>query len=52
MKMRIDEDVQGKVSTSWQNVPWDEALDSILKENGLTYRIEGATLHVSKRSAG
>lgn len=52
LQMRIDEDVQGKVSTSWQNVPWDEALDSILKENGLTYRIEGAALHVSKRPAG
>jgi hypothetical protein len=52
LKMRIDENVQGKVSTSWQNVPWDEALDSILKENGLTYRIEGSTLHVSKRAAG
>jgi beta-lactamase regulating signal transducer with metallopeptidase domain len=52
LQMRIDEDVQGKVSMSWQNVRWDEALDSILKENGLTYRIEGATLHVSKRSAG
>lgn len=49
LQMRIDEAVQGKVSISWHNVPWDEALDSILRENGLTYRIEGATLLVSKR---
>jgi hypothetical protein len=37
------------VSMSWHNVPWDEALDSIVRENGLTYRIEGSTLIVSKR---
>jgi beta-lactamase regulating signal transducer with metallopeptidase domain len=49
LQMRIDEAVQGKVSISWHNVPWDEALDSIVRENGLTYRIEGATLLVSKR---
>jgi hypothetical protein len=30
-------------------VPWDEALDSIVRENGLTYRIEGKTIVVSKR---
>jgi type IV pilus assembly protein PilQ len=49
LTMKIDEAVQGKVSMSWHNVPWDEALDSIVQENGLTYRIEGSTLHVSKR---
>lgn len=49
LQMRIDEAIQGKVSMSWHNVPWDEALDSIVKENGLTYRIEGSTLIVSKR---
>lgn len=49
LTMKIDEAVQGKVSMSWNNVPWDEALDSIVQENGLTYRIEGSTLHVSKR---
>ncbi len=49
LQMRIDEAVQGKVSMSWHNVPWDEALDSIVQENGLAYRIEGKTLIVSKR---
>lgn len=50
LEMRIDEAVQGKkVSMSWHNVPWDEALDSIVRENGLTYRIEGKTILVSKR---
>lgn len=49
MQVRIDEAIQGKVSMSWHNVPWDEALDAVVRENGLTYRIEGTTLHVSKR---
>ena len=49
MQVRIDDAVQGKVSMSWHNVPWDEALDSIVRENGLTYRIEGSTLIVSKQ---
>jgi beta-lactamase regulating signal transducer with metallopeptidase domain len=48
MQVQIDDDIQGKVSTSWHNVPWDEALDSVVRENGLTYRIEGKTLHVSR----
>jgi beta-lactamase regulating signal transducer with metallopeptidase domain len=49
LQMRIDEAVQGTVSMSWHNVPWDEAFDSIVRENGLTYRIEGKTVLVSKR---
>lgn len=49
LQMRIDEAVQGTVSVSWHNVPWDEAFDSIVRENGLTYRIEGTTVLVSKR---
>ena len=49
LQVRVDDAVQGKVSMSWHNVPWDEALDSIVQENGLTYRIEGSTLIVSKR---
>lgn len=49
LQVRIDQAVQGTVSMSWHNVPWDEALDSIVRENGLTYRIEGKTLLVSKR---
>jgi beta-lactamase regulating signal transducer with metallopeptidase domain len=49
LQTRIDEAVQGRVSISWHNVPWDEALDSIIRENNLTYRIEGKTLLVSKR---
>jgi len=47
-EMRIDESVQGKVSVHWHNVPWDEAFDSLIKENGLSYKIEGKAIHVSR----
>jgi beta-lactamase regulating signal transducer with metallopeptidase domain len=47
--MKIDDDVKGKVSVAWQNVPWDEAFATLLDENGLTYRIEGKTIHVTKK---
>ena len=49
LQMKVDEAVQGKVTVSWHNVPWDEAFDSLVRENGLTYRIEGSTILVSKR---
>lgn len=47
-EMRLDEDIHRKVSVHWHNVPWDQAFDSLLKENGLTYKIEGKAIHVSK----
>ncbi|MDP9362333.1 MAG: secretin and TonB N-terminal domain-containing protein [Acidobacteriota bacterium] len=47
--IRMDPAVQGRVSVSWNNVPWDEAFDSLLKDNGLTYRLEDKIIYVSKR---
>jgi beta-lactamase regulating signal transducer with metallopeptidase domain len=47
-EMRIDNGVQGRVSVHWHNVPWDQAFDSLLKDNGLTYKIEGKTIQVSR----
>ena len=41
--------IGGTVSVHWQNVPWDQALDSILEENGLTYRIKESKIHISKK---
>jgi len=49
MQMKVDEAVQGKVTVSWHNVPWDEAFETLVRENGLTYRIEKSTILVSKR---
>ena len=48
-EMKMPDDVQGKVSVAWQNVPWDEAFATLLDENGLTYRIEGQTIHITKK---
>ncbi|HVR43064.1 MAG TPA: M56 family metallopeptidase [Thermoanaerobaculia bacterium] len=49
LEMEIDPAIGGTVSVHWHNVPWDQAFDSILEENGLTYRIEGSKIHVSKK---
>jgi beta-lactamase regulating signal transducer with metallopeptidase domain len=48
-EMRVADDVRGTVTVNWHNVPWDEAFDSLLKENGLTYRIEGKTIHITRK---
>jgi beta-lactamase regulating signal transducer with metallopeptidase domain len=47
--IQVDPDVEGKISVAWLNVPWDEALDSLFEEHGLTYKVEGKTIHVSKK---
>jgi beta-lactamase regulating signal transducer with metallopeptidase domain len=49
-EMRIDEDVQGTVSVHWHNVPWDQAFASLIKENNLSYKIEGKAIRVSRSS--
>lgn len=49
LQTQIDKSVRGKVTVSWQNVPWDKAFDSLMKDNNLTYRIEGSTIHVSSK---
>lgn len=48
MNIQMDDAVQGTVSVNWTNVPWDQAFDTLIKEKGLTYRIEGSTIKVSK----
>ena len=47
--IQVDPGIEGKVSVSWKKVPWDEAFDSLLEENGLAYKIEGKTIHVFKK---
>ena len=39
-------DVEGKISMSLDNIPWDQALEMILRPNGLTYQIEDDVLWV------
>lgn len=40
------EDVSGKISMKLDNIPWDQALEMILRPNGLTYQIEDDVLWV------
>lgn len=47
--MQLDDAVQARVTVNWHNVPWDQAFDSLLTENGLTYRVEGSTIRISRK---
>jgi type IV pilus assembly protein PilQ len=42
--LAIDPEVRGSVTVRLQNVPWDQALDVILRMNGLGYTLEGRIL--------
>jgi type II secretory pathway component HofQ len=46
LNMVIDPDVRGSVTVRLENVPWDQALDVILKVNGLGYVAEGNIVRV------
>lgn len=48
MNMVIDPDVKGTVTVRLENVPWDQALDVILKSNGLGYVLEGNVARVGE----
>ena len=45
------QDVQGKVTVRLVDVPWDQALDNILRINGFGYVREGNIIRVAKLSA-
>ena len=46
LNMVIDPDVRGSVTVRLENVPWDQALEGILKSNGLGYVLEGTMVRV------
>jgi type IV pilus assembly protein PilQ len=50
LNMAIDPDVHGSVTVRLHDVPWDQALDLILRTNGLGYVLEGNILRVGKPS--
>lgn len=50
LNMVIDPDVHGSVTVRLHDVPWDQALDLILRTNGCGYVIEGNILRVGKPS--
>ena len=43
-------DVTGKISMTLNDVPWDQAIEMILRPNGLTYQIENDVLWVVPKS--
>jgi type IV pilus assembly protein PilQ len=46
----VDPDVSGSVTVQLDNVPWDQALDIILRINGLSYVVENNVLRVARIS--
>lgn len=46
LNIAIDADVRGSVTLRLHDVPWDQALDVILRINGLGYVLEGNILRV------
>jgi type IV pilus assembly protein PilQ len=43
----IDPKVDGKVNLSLHEVPWDQALDIILRSNGLAYEVDGTVVRIA-----
>lgn len=41
-------EVQGTVTVNVEGVPWDQLLDQVVRDNGLSYKLEGAKLEVFK----
>ncbi len=48
LNMIIDPDVQGTVDIKLTDVPWDQALDVILKGNQLDYSVDGTIVRISR----
>jgi len=48
LNILVDTNVTGSVTTVLDNVPWDQALDVVLKDNGLGKVLEGNVLRIAK----
>ncbi|HUJ15759.1 MAG TPA: type IV pilus secretin PilQ [Thermoanaerobaculia bacterium] len=46
LNIAVDPDVHGSVTVDFTDVPWDQALDLILRQNHLTYTLEGNIMRV------
>jgi type IV pilus secretin PilQ/predicted competence protein len=46
LNIAIDPGVTGSVTVDFVDVPWDQALDLILRMNGLTYSLEGNVMRI------
>jgi len=48
LNMAIDPGVTGSVTVDFTDVPWDQALDLILRQNGLTFTLEGNVMRIGR----
>lgn len=48
LNIAVDPDVSGTVTVDVVDVPWDQVLDLILRQNGLTFVLEGNVMRVGK----
>ena len=48
LNMVIDPDVQGTVDIILNEVPWDQALDVILRGNQLDYTVDGTIVRIAR----
>ena len=44
MEFQYPPDLKAKVTLHVKNMPWDEALEIILRENNLTWEMHGKTI--------
>ena len=51
LNMLIDTTIQGTVNINLRDIPWDQALDLILRTNKLGYVIEGSVIRISTLTA-
>src|SRR5688572_15774134 len=51
LNMLIDPAIQGTVNISLRDIPWDQALDLILRANRLGYVVEGSVIRISTLTA-
>jgi type IV pilus assembly protein PilQ len=51
LNMILSPDVKGKVTVRLVNIPWDQAMEIILKMNGLGYAVEDNILRIASMSA-
>ena len=49
LEIIVAPDITGTVNVEIKDMPWDQALEQILRENGLTWRLEGNKMYVSKQ---
>jgi type IV pilus secretin PilQ/predicted competence protein len=50
LNIAVDPNVNGSVTVDFVDVPWDQALDLILRQNGLSYVLEGNVMRVGTLS--